>query len=62
MLHYVEFGLSHMEVPGETALCIYISGCTNRCVNCHYTDLQQVSFGEMLAIYFEKMLDLYHRI
>lgn len=60
MLHYVEFGLSHMEVPGEAALCIYISGCPNRCVNCHYQELQQVDAGELLATYFEQILDLYH--
>lgn len=60
MLHYVEFGLSHMEVPGETALCIYISGCPNKCVNCHYKELQQVDSGELLTTYFEQMLDLYH--
>lgn len=60
MLHYVEFGLSHMEVPDEVALCIYISGCPNRCVNCHYQELQQVDAGELLAIYFEQILDLYH--
>lgn len=60
MLHYVEFGLSYMEVPGEAALCIYISGCSNRCVNCHYQELQQVDAGELLATYFEQILDLYH--
>lgn len=60
MLHYVEFGLSYMEVPGEVALCIYISGCPNRCVNCHYQELQKVDTGELLATYFEQILDLYH--
>lgn len=60
MLYYTEFGLSHMEVPGETSLCIYISGCPNRCINCHYRELQQVDFGEMLTAYFEQILDLYH--
>lgn len=60
MLHYVEFGLSHMEVPMETALCIYISGCQNRCVNCHYPELQNANEGEILSDYFEQILDLYH--
>ena len=60
MLHYVEFGLSHMEVPGEAAICIYISGCPHKCVKCHYKELQQVDSGEMLAIYFGQILDLYH--
>ncbi|MBE5952317.1 MAG: hypothetical protein E7260_12180 [Lachnospiraceae bacterium] len=60
MLHYVEFGISHTEVPTETALCIYISGCQNRCINCHYPELQNVDAGEVLSDYFEQILDLYH--
>lgn len=31
MRKYIEFGVSHMEVPGESCLCIYISGCDNNC-------------------------------
>ena len=60
MLHYLEFGLSYVEVPGETALCIYISGCMNRCANCHYPEMQQADLGELLSEYFEQILDLYH--
>lgn len=60
MLYYTEFGLSHMEVPGEATLCIYISGCPNRCVNCHYAELQQSDYGELLSKYFGQILDLYH--
>ena len=60
MLHYVEFGLSHMEVPKENTLCIYISGCQNRCVNCHYPELQNANEGEVLSDCFEQILDLYH--
>lgn len=59
MLHYVEFGISHLEVPDEVTLCIYISGCPNKCVNCHYQELQQVDAGEKLVTYFDQMLDLY---
>lgn len=59
MLHYVEFGISHMEVPDEAALCIYISGCPNKCDNCHYQELQQVDAGEKLVTYFDHMIDLY---
>lgn len=60
VLHYIEFGLTHMEVPGEVTLCIYISGCPNKCANCHYVELQQVDAGELLASYFSQILDLYH--
>jgi len=60
VLHYVEFGISHMEVPMETTLCIYISGCQNGCVNCHYPELQNANEGEVLSDYFEQILDLYH--
>lgn len=60
MLHYVEFGISHMEVPYDSALCIYISGCQNRCRECHYPELKNADEGEVLSDYFEQMLDLYH--
>lgn len=60
MLYYTEFGLSHMEVPGEATLCIYISGCPNKCINCHYVELQRPDYGELLSEYFGQILDLYH--
>lgn len=59
MLKYIEFCVSHMEVPGESALCIYISGCPNRCVNCHYPELQSPDEGESLAQYFDDIVALY---
>ncbi|NBI59464.1 hypothetical protein D3Z53_15675 [Lachnospiraceae bacterium] len=59
MLRYIEFGLSHIEVPGEAALCIYISGCQNHCPDCHYPELQSPYEGEILKIYFDSILDLY---
>jgi Pyruvate-formate lyase-activating enzyme len=59
MLYYSEFCLSHLEVPGESSLCIYISGCINNCRHCHYPELQQVHFGEKLAAYFIDIVDLY---
>jgi len=60
MLRYLEFELSHSEAPDETSLCIYISGCPNRCVDCHYPELQSVDTGAFLLQHFEDMLDLYH--
>ena len=60
VLHYTEFGISHTEVPGEVALCIYISGCQNRCMECHYPELQRTDYGELVSEYFEQILDLYH--
>lgn len=61
MLYYTEAGLSHLEVPDETALCIYISGCSNRCANCHYPQLQLPDYGDMLKAHFSKLVDLYSR-
>lgn len=60
MLRYMEFGLSYEEVPGEITLCIYITGCKDRCADCHYSELWQEAAGELLADYFEQILDLYH--
>ncbi len=59
MLKYIEFCVSHMEVPGESCLCIYICGCTNRCRNCHYPELQSAEAGERLEKYFNDIVDLY---
>ena len=59
MLYYTEFGLSHLEVPGETALCIYISGCLNHCSNCHYPELQRQNYGTPLNIFYQAMIELY---
>jgi anaerobic ribonucleoside-triphosphate reductase activating protein len=59
MLYYTEFGVSHLEVPGENALCIYISGCANRCVECHYPELQKFQFGDLLCRYYKDILELY---
>lgn len=61
MLKYIEFGVSHMEVPGESCLCIYISGCTNNCTNCHYPELQSPTEGEILEKYFDDIVDLYRK-
>ena len=59
MLRYVEVALSHREVPGESALCVYISGCPNRCIDCHYPELQNPDAGDILRNHFTDILDLY---
>ena len=59
MLYYTEFGLSHREVPNENSICIYISGCRNQCINCHYPELQQPNYGNLLFINYPKMIELY---
>lgn len=60
MLRYLEVALSHREIPGETALCIYLAGCPNRCVECHYPELQDTKTGDILCNNFADILDLYH--
>lgn len=60
MLHYCDVGLSHAEVPGETSLCFYISGCINRCKNCHFPELQFANYGdELKEDIFIALVELY---
>ena len=59
MLYYTETALSPFEVPGESAICIYISGCPNRCISCHYPELQQDDYGDVLSENFPDIIDLY---
>ena len=59
MLYYCETALSNLEVPGETSICIYISGCTMRCPECHYPELQRKDYGEPLSLYLNDILDAY---
>ena len=54
-LYYTEICLSPYEVPGEQSICIYISGCLNRCRNCHYPELQYPDYGDVLS---ERMSDI----
>jgi len=61
MLKYTEIALSHREVPGEISLCIYISGCPNKCADCHYPELQLTDYGDLLHLYFSDIVDLYFR-
>ena len=59
MLYYTEICLSPYEVPGEQSICIYISGCCNRCKNCHYPELQLPDYGDVLSQQISDIIDLY---
>jgi len=59
MLYYTEVCLSPYEVPDNKAICIYISGCMNRCAECHYPLLQRNDYGDLLADNFRSIIELY---
>ena len=48
MLYYTEVCFSPYEVPEHESICIYISGCLNKCTDCHYPLLQQTDYGDTL--------------
>jgi len=58
-LYYSEISLSHLEIPYESSLCIYLSGCQNHCLNCHYPKLQEADFGDILSRNYINIVDLY---
>lgn len=58
-LYFSDAGLSPLEVPNEMSLCIYISGCTNRCHNCHYPELQIFEYGNILRKSYLPLTELY---
>ncbi len=58
-LHYTEVCLSPLEVPGESSICIYLSGCINRCHNCHYPELQKEDYRDALKLYYKDIIALY---
>lgn len=35
MLKYIEYAVTFSEIPDEITCCINISGCPNRCPDCH---------------------------
>lgn len=61
MLYYSEIAMSPLEVPGESSLCIYISGCQNRCFDCHYPELQLYDYGDPLMENLSKIIEVYYR-
>ena len=58
MLYYTEVLLSEREVPGESSICIFISGCSQNCKNCHYPDLQRLEYGDNLMESYEEKFRL----
>lgn len=59
MLFFTEAYLSRLEVPEEVCLCIYISGCQNRCKNCHYPKLQNKRYGSILSECIYPLIQVY---
>jgi len=59
MLRYVDVHLSTLEVPDEISLCIYISGCLNRCMDCHSPELQRTDYGGPLSENISDLVELY---
>lgn len=49
MLKYLETQITFSEVPDEVTLCINITGCPNRCINCHSPHLTE-DIGEPLNL------------
>lgn len=41
MLKYLRAEVAFGEVPSEVSLCIWISGCRNRCIGCHSPELRE---------------------
>ncbi len=58
MVQCLEVALSHREIPGETALCIYIAGCTKHCAERHYSELQDAKIGDLCTIYSTDLIHL----
>ena len=59
MLYYTEVCFSPYEVPEHESICIYISGCLNKCTYCHYPLLQQTDYGDTLYDKFKNIIELY---
>jgi len=59
MLRFHNYDIVFREVPGEVTLAVNITGCPNRCLNCHSPHLQEdtgvlldeAALGGLLAEY-----------
>jgi anaerobic ribonucleoside-triphosphate reductase activating protein len=58
-MKYVDTAITFSEVPDEVSLCISISGCPNRCPDCHSKYLWDDS-GEILTeCVIDKLIEKY---
>lgn len=49
MLKYADTAITFAEFPNEVSLCINISNCPCKCINCHSSYLSQ-DIGEVLSV------------
>lgn len=59
MLKYTEVGVSYKEIPKEASLIIYISGCMQKCKDCHTPWLRKYNYGDNLIDNYKDLIDLY---
>ncbi len=57
-MYYNNVGVSELEIPLEKSLVIYISQCTNNCLNCH-TPYMKEKYGDSLNKYFREIYLVY---
>lgn len=62
MLYFVDACVSYDEIPNKQSLCIYISGCLHNCKDCHYPELKEKDYGDILAESFYQLVDLYSKL
>lgn len=55
MLKYVDARITFAEIPDEVTLCINITGCKNKCRNCHSPYLAEDTGTELI---FKEILEL----
>ena len=57
MLKYVDTMVTFSEFPNEISLCINISNCPHRCINCHSAYLQGDIGAELTTRKLSEMLE-----
>ena len=61
MIKYVDTLIAFSEVPDEISLCINISNCTHRCVNCHSSYLQEDIGDELTEEELGRIIGYHYR-
>lgn len=56
MLKYVDTAVTFSEVPDEITLCINISGCPNKCLDCHSKYLWENVGTDLTECELEKLI------